>query len=125
MTKINYILLTASVSTGCVLVVSGLFLKVSIEQQEVFYTYSQRVEVQRSRQLQHAVFSQDSLSLCVRERQCVDDDVQDGHGLLLAPHAHQLQEVLPVWEGQEDKLRSLAKHPGVVGGQRHLVGIPE
>lgn len=71
------------------------------------------------------MFGQDSLRLCVHERQGVDDDVQDGRGLPLTLHTDQLQEVFSVREGQEDKLRSLAKHPGVVGGQRHLVGVPE
>lgn len=55
----------------------------------------------------------------------MDDGAQDGRGLLLALHAHQLQEVLSVREGVEEQLCSLTEEPGVVGGQRHLVGVPE
>lgn len=76
-----------------------------------------------SGQLQHAVLGQDSLSLRVHERQGADDDVQDGRGLRLALHAHQPQEVLSVRESEEDQLCGLTEQPGVVGSQRHLVGI--
>lgn len=108
------------------LVVSGPF-NLSTERQEVVLlrTYSRGVDVRQSGQLQHAVFSQDSLSLRVHERQGVDDDAQDGCSLPLVLHAHQLQEVPPVWQSEEDELCGLTKHPGVVGGQRHLVGVPE
>lgn len=78
----------------------------------------------RSGQLQHAVLRQDALGSCVHEGQGVDDGAQDGRGLLLALHAHQLQEVLSVRESVEDQLCSLTEEPGVVGGQRHLVGVP-
>lgn len=81
--------------------------------------------MRRSGQLQHVVLSQDLLSLCVHECQGVDDDLQDRRGLPLAPHTHQLQEVLSVRESQEDQLCSLAEPPGVVRRQRHLVGVPE
>lgn len=64
------------------------------------------------------------LGLVVHERQRVDEEMEDGRGLLLALHAHQLQEVLSVWEGMENHLSSLAEEPGVVGGQSHPVGVP-
>lgn len=79
----------------------------------------------RSGQLQHVMLGQDLLSLCVHERQGVDDDVQDGRGLLLALHTHQLEEVPSFRESEEDQLCSPMEQPGVVGGQRHLVGVPE
>ncbi|TNN32610.1 hypothetical protein EYF80_057228 [Liparis tanakae] len=70
-------------------------------------------------ELQHVVFGEDLLSLRVDERERVDDAPQDGRGLPLAAHTHQLQEVAPVRQGEEHKLCRLAEHPRVVGGQRH------
>lgn len=61
----------------------------------------------------------------MHQHQGVDDDAQDGRSLLLVLHTHQLQKVLSVGKGEEDKFCCLPEHPGVVWGQRHLVGIPE
>lgn len=61
----------------------------------------------------------------MHQHQGIDDDAQDGRSLLLVLHTHQLQKVLSVGKGEEDKFCCLPEHPGVVWGQRHLVGIPE
>ncbi len=110
---------------GCFWSVPDIWCSLQNNRKPFFCTYSRRADVWRSGKVQHAVFAQDSLSLRVHERQGVDDDAQDGRGLLLAFHTHQLQEVPSVREGEEDELCGLTKHPGVVGGQRHLVGVPE
>lgn len=78
-----------------------------------------------SGQLQHVMLGQDPLSLCVDERQGVDDDAQHGRRLPLALHAHQLQEEASVGEGVEDELCGLTEQPGVVRRQRHPVGVSE
>lgn len=69
-----------------------------------------------SGQVEHVMFLQDPLGSDVNRFQSLNDKLQDGDGVLLPPHAHQLQEELPVWESEEDELGRPAQHPGVVRG---------
>lgn len=61
----------------------------------------------------------------MHQRQSADDDAQDGRRLPLVVHADQPQEVASVRQSEEDELRGLTQHPGVVRRQRHRVGVSE